>query len=231
MTKENFKGWLINNGYTENTSVSYSNSIGRISENEEFDIYGLNDLKMIKELVEAYSTTGKFSEIGYEGRGTVRNAIKALYKYKKELFKNDGESFFEYTDIEIADQIIHGFSYRGNLRKSIIEQIPQLFPDYKLLNRDSDSIDYTCDDSFVDLLLENNNGDLMAVKLEPGAACVDVLGELAIYFGFLMEKFPEKSIKGCIIAGEIMESLKHASKISDLISLKTYKMRLELEDF
>lgn len=228
--KEEFKKWLINNGYTENTSVSYSNSINRVSDNEGVDVYKLNDLTKIKELVEAYSTTGEFSEIGYEGNGAVRNAVKAYYRYKKELLKDEGEVSFEYSDDELADQIVHGYSYKGNLRKSLIKQIHLLYPDYELLKRDSIENVYLSDDSCVDLLLEKNNNDLLVVRLEPGVACINIFGEIATCVGSLMSKFPGKNIKGCIIAGEIDDNLRLASKVTNVISLKTYKMNLELID-
>ncbi len=229
MEKQRFKEWLIKNGYTENTSVSYSYAIDKISNNENYDVYTLSDLSDIEKLVEAYSTTGEHSEIGYEGKGTVRNGIKAYYKFKKDLDNDDG-MLYELTDDEIADQFIYGFSYKGHIRKSIFEYSSVLFPNYKILNRQNKMFEYSNEESSVDILLENNDGNLLAVKIEPGVAGMNVFGELATHIGFLIEKHPEKKVSGLIIAGEIESSLKHASKITNMISLKTYKMNLELQD-
>lgn len=231
MIKEQFKEWLIDNDYTVNTSVSYANAIGRISENEGIDVYSLNDLLAIDRLVKLYDTDGEFAEIGYGGSGSVRCSMRAFYEFKKESHnKNDDDNIsYELTDDEMAEQIVHGYSYKGNLRKSILEDMPKLFPNYQLLSRNDRKYEYSNDDISIDILLVNNNGDLLAVKLEPGAAGVNAFGELATYIGFLTEKYPDKNIKGYIIAGEIEPELKLASKISNMISLKTYKMNLELE--
>jgi hypothetical protein len=50
-----------------------------------------------------------------------------------------------------------------------------------------------------------------------------------MYLGLLIDRFPNKSIKGCIVAGEIDLTLKSATKTTHLISLKTYRMKLELQ--
>lgn len=228
MEKEKFKEWLIQNGYTENTSVSYANAIGKVSGNENIDVYTLNDLPTIEKLVESYSTTGKHALIGYEGSGAVRSAIKAFCEFKKSA-ENDDESF-KLTDFEIADEIIYGFSYRANLRKSILRDKSKLFPGYKLFGKYNEGLEYSNEDGTVDILLENTDGDILAVKLETGVADLNVFGELATYIGFLIEKYPDRKIKGSIIAGEIPSSLQRASKVTSVISLKTYKMNLELED-
>jgi len=93
MIKEQFKEWLIDNDYTVNTSVSYANAIGRISENEDIDVYSLNDLLAIDRLVKLYDTDGEFAEIGYGGSGSVRCSIRAFYEFKKESYnKKDDEN-------------------------------------------------------------------------------------------------------------------------------------------
>ena len=51
-----------------------------------------------------------------------------------------------------------------------------------------------------------------------------------MYLGLLMDRFPDKKIKGCIVAGGIDLTLKSATKTTNLISLKTYKMKLELQE-
>lgn len=91
--KDRFKNWLVENGYSENTSNSYSSFINRISKhisnerNEEINVYFIDDLSFLKELVESYSQTGNYSKLGYEGSGTLRNAINRLYEFRK-VFKS-----------------------------------------------------------------------------------------------------------------------------------------------
>jgi len=51
-----------------------------------------------------------------------------------------------------------------------------------------------------------------------------------MYLGLLMDRFPEKEIRGSIVAGEIDNTLKSATRTSELITLKTYKMKLELQN-
>jgi len=237
MEKEKFKIWLIRNGYADNTSTSYSYAIDKISKhlsekrNEDIDVYGINDLPTIKKLVESYSTVGNYSETGNEGRGTVRNAIKAFYKFKEnaedisyELAEEEIESE-ELTDLSITN-----FSYERDLKNSMVSQIAELFPEYKIFGNQNEGIEYLIEGKRIDILLEKSNGELLAVELKSGVANFKVFGQLSMYLGLLMDRFPERQIKGCIVAGEIDLTLKSATKTTNLISLKTYRMKLELQD-
>ena len=51
-----------------------------------------------------------------------------------------------------------------------------------------------------------------------------------MYLGLLESQFPEKSISGVIIAGSIDDSLRQACSITDKVSLKIYRMSIELEN-
>ena len=80
-------------------------------------------------------------------------------------------------------------------------------------------------------MLENNTDSLLlAIELKSGRADYRMFGQIAMYIGLLKKEFPQKNIKGIIIAGEIDSSLKNACAITNRISLKTYKMSLKLEE-
>ncbi|PVW13166.1 endonuclease NucS domain-containing protein [Marixanthomonas spongiae] len=237
MEKEKFKIWLIRNGYADNTSISYSYAIDKISKhlsekrNENIDVYEINDLPIIKKLVESYSTVGNYSKTGNEGRGTVRNAIKAFYKFKE----NAEDISYELADEEIeseelTDLSITNFSYERDLKNSMVSQIAELFPEYKIFGNQNEGVEYLIEGKRIDILLEKSDGELLAVELKSGVANFKVFGQLSMYLGLLMERFPEREIKGCIVAGEIDLTLKSATKTTNLISLKTYRMKLELQD-
>ena len=51
-----------------------------------------------------------------------------------------------------------------------------------------------------------------------------------MYLGLLQRQFPDKDISGVIVAGSIDESLVQACETSRKITLKTYLMRIELEN-
>ena len=55
-------------------------------------------------------------------------------------------------------------------------------------------------------------------------------GQISMYLGLLKEEFPGKDIAGVIVAGSIDPSLKKACSITDMVTLKVYRMSLELED-
>lgn len=239
MEKEKFKAWLIKNGYSENTSMSYSYAIDKISKhlsekrNENIDVYAINDLYTLKKLVESYSTSGKYSDFGHEGRGTVRNSIKSFYRFKQNIDDLSYELTDEVDEVgndETTDLPITNFSYERDLKNSMVSQINELFPEYKIFGDKNEGVEYLIEGKRIDILLTNEKGALLAVELKSGVANFKVFGQLSMYLGLLMERFPEKEIKGCIVASEIDQTLKSATKITNLITLKTYKMKLELQD-
>lgn len=235
MGRETFKNWLQKNGYSKNTSDSYSYSIDKISKhistkrNESIDVYSINELPFLKKLVELYSTIGNYSDFGYEGNGTVRNAIKAYYMFKVSSDEIPS-GIFEETEIENSEIIenITNFSYERDLKNAMVSQISDLFPDYQIFGRNNEGVEYLIEGKRVDLLLESKGGSLLAVELKSGLADYKVFGQISMYLGLLMDRFPDKQIKGCIVAGQIDNTLKSATKTSDRISLMTYAMKLEL---
>lgn len=83
----------------------------------------------------------------------------------------------------------------------------------------------------IDALLEHkDNQSLLAIELKSGVADFRVFGQMSMYIGLLKQRFPDKDVKGLIISGSIDESLKIACSITNLVSLNTYTMSLELEE-
>jgi hypothetical protein len=51
-----------------------------------------------------------------------------------------------------------------------------------------------------------------------------------MYIGLLQEQFPAKTGSGVIVAGAIDPSLKQACATTDRVTLKLYRMSIELDD-
>jgi hypothetical protein len=82
-----------------------------------------------------------------------------------------------------------------------------------------------------DLLLEHKTQNkLLVVELKAGLANCNVLGQILMYIGPLMQKYPDKEISGIIIAGEIDNSLKMAILANRNVKTMTYRMNLILEE-
>lgn len=84
-----FRKWLENKRYTPQTAYNYSMAIERISkhyssqENRETDIYTIQDIQLLKDIVDKYDLKGKYSHFGSEGHRLNRAVIKALLKFKQ----------------------------------------------------------------------------------------------------------------------------------------------------
>ena len=144
---------------------------------------------------------------------------------KNNIFERDNNK----NELNISNN--QSFSYERDLQTSLCLQITELFPKYKIYGSNSEGIEYSINNRRIDVLLENiETKDLLIIELKSGEADYRVFGQISMYLGLLQEKFPNKNIKGIIIAGSIQDSLKQAVSTTNKIKLKTYRMNIELEE-
>jgi len=236
--QEQFKQWLKQTGKTEATAYNYANAINKISEHysqntyKNSDIYAIQDINKLNEIQNDYKTNGKFSEFGKKNNGLYTASLNRYVEFfTQNITSSKVEQNINTNDNELALSLNQNFSYERDLQTSLCLQINTLFPKYKIFGENSEGIEYTINNRRVDVLLEHiETKNLLAIELKSGEADYKVFGQISMYLGLLKEKFPDKEVKGIIIAGSIQDSLKQAVMITDKIKLKTYKMNIELEE-
>jgi predicted nuclease of restriction endonuclease-like (RecB) superfamily len=171
-----------------------------------------------------------------ENRNEVNDRTFAEYDRRtsngipKAIINNWYIRFLEnYTGEE--DKAVTYFSYEKDLQNSLISQAEELFPGYKIFGNNNEGIEYNINGKRIDLLLEHKTENkLLVVELKAGMADYKVFGQISMYIGPLMQKYPDKEISGVIIAGEIDESLKMAISAYRNVRIMSYKMKLTLEE-
>ena len=235
--REKFENWLktttTERTKKSSTAYNYSMAIRRIQEHFlETQGYSIDfftcPLEQLEKATVSYSSTGEFAEFGYQGKGTIRNALNSLFRYRKSPEILNPE--IEYIDAN--DEEYPNFHYESDLQETILFQLNSLFPDYKIFGKDNDEgVKYRIGGKEIDILLESNDGkSLLILELKAGKAREKVYGQIAMYYGLLKTQFPEKDIKGIVIAQEISEELLNASILSDKISFMSYLLEVKLTE-
>lgn len=247
--KREFREWLIRRG-NRGASTSYPKAISTISEHysretgSRTDIYSITNLNSISEIAHDYSQAGRFSAFGYEHHGRYRAAISRYAEFFAQRGGNysspdDAEQLVEsghapseegFEPVSVQDSG-NNFAYERDLQTSLCAQISELFPEHQIFGGGSQGIQYCVGGKRIDVLLEHReNNSLLAVELKSGEADFRVFGQISMYIGLLQEQYPDRAINGVIVAGAINPSLKQACAITDRVTLKMYRMYLELED-
>lgn len=237
--KETFENWLIEiERKSQQTAYNYKTAIIKINrhykdnENLEIDLYEIKNPEQLEKYVELYETTGKYSEFGNYGKGTNRAAIKSLYRFllnPEFQTANIIEENIEDKELILINDKIQNFSYEKDLKNSIIYQIQELFPNYEIYGSDNEGIEYYIEGKRIDVLLESlDKSSLLVIELKSGLADYKVFGQISMYLGLLSERFTDKILKGCIVAGEIDKGLKKAVLTNPNITLKSYNMKIFL---
>ena len=220
-----FQNWLeTEEKKAKSTATNYVNSINRISkhyqenEGKSINLYKITSKDVLQPIAELYNKQGKYADFGDLSNGTNRAAINAYSKFIAN-FKN-------YAEIENKNiQKDNGFDSERNLQSTFIYFIDSLFPEYTF-----EGEKYQIEGKEIDILLKKGD-ELLVVELKKGEARYEVFGQISMYMGLLKEKFPNNSVKGCIIANSIDKSLEYACRTNPDISLKTYLLKIELVDF
>jgi hypothetical protein len=240
MMEKMFKNWLLKRGNNA-AATSYPKAINQISEHyskqagEKIDIYKLKDQSKISEIARDYSQAGKFSEFGYEQHGRYRAAICRYSDFFVESRGEDHETegtFVDAHEVGINESNSStNFAYEKDLQTALCSHISELFPEYHVFGGLSVGVEYSIGGRRIDVLLEHEKTkELLVVELKSGEADFKVFGQISMYIGLLSRQFPGRSIVGVIVAGSINESLVQACETTEKVTLKTYRMSIELED-
>ena len=175
------------------------------------------------------SQSGKYSDYGYEQHSRFRAAINRYAEFFVQFQKP--EILTPAPDDNEPTSPETNFSYEKDLQTAICAHISELFPNYKFFGGNSSGIEYSIEGKRIDILLEEaNTGDLLAVELKSGTADYRAFGQISMYMGLLIAKFPERKVFGAIVAGSVDPGLKHACTTTDKVVLKVYRMSVELDD-
>jgi hypothetical protein len=241
--EERFRMWLIDHGYSETgAAYSYSRAIPTLSTHYSTetgaaaDIFAITDQAKISTIAHDYSQQGRFSDFGYQQHGRFRAAIARYSEFFVHAHHVE-DSNAEDTEIEVTQSeqvqpnLTANFAYERDLQTTLCAQIAGLFPNHKIYGESNLGIEYSIAGKRIDVLLEHiESKDLLIVELKSGRADYKVFGQISMYLGLAIREFPERSIKGVIVAGNIDDSLRYACETNSEITVKLYRMSLELED-
>lgn len=231
---EKFEIWLktttSEKRKTDSTAYNYSRAIKRIEQHYKEttgeNIYLFHTpIELAEKLLQKYSLNGEYSEFGKYGNGTIRNALSALIRYRKISPNIEID-----TDFQSEVEEFPNFHYENDLQETILFQINELFPDYKIFGDNSEEgVKYRIEGKEIDILLESLDGEsLLIIELKASKANEKVFGQIAMYYGLIKKKYPAKNIRGLIIAQEIADELLYAGGLSEKISFMTYSLQVKL---
>ena len=238
--EQNFRDWLIKRG-NAGAATNYPKAIHNISKHYSAetgvptDIYSITDQHRISEIAHDYSQSGKFSKFGYEQHGRFRAAIGRYSEFFSEPHHDavtpsgPDTAPVDKTPAEALEP--SNFAYEKDLQRTLCAQVAELFPEHRIFGGTSVGVEYSIGGRRIDVLLEHElTSALLVVELKSGTADFRTFGQVSMYIGLLQAQFPDRAISGIIVAGSIDDSLQQAASTSNRVSLKVYRMSLELDD-
>ena len=238
--EQEFRDWLIKRG-NAGAAQNYPKAIHIISKHYSdetgvpTDIYAITDQHRISEIAHDYSQSGKFSNFGYQHHGRFRAAIGRYSEFFSEPRSNTATPSgsqphpVDETPAEAFEPT--NFAYEKDLQRTLCAQVAELFPEHRIFGGTSVGVEYSIGGRRIDVLLEQEaTAALLVVELKSGIADFRTFGQMSMYIGLLQAQFPDRFISGVIVAGSIDDSLRQAASTTDRVSLKVYRMSLELDD-
>lgn len=238
--EQEFREWLIRRG-NAGAAQNYPKAIHNISKHYSAesgvltDIYSITDQHRISEIAHDYSQSGKFSKFGYEQHGRFRAAIGRYAEFFSEphrsIAASSGPDAYPVDESPTEALEATNFAYEKDLQRTLCAQVAELFPEHRIFGGTSVGVEYSIGGRRIDVLLENEaTSALVVVELKSGTADFRTFGQVSMYIGLLQAQFPDRTIAGVIVAGSIDDSLRQAASTSNRVTLKVYRMSLELDD-
>ncbi|ELM6650660.1 DUF1016 family protein [Vibrio vulnificus] len=156
-----------------------------------------------------------------------------LYREKvAEYTKQQHQVVTPTPNLEVMfNDLSSNFAYEKDLQRVLCKQVFNLFPDYQIYGGIAVGVEFQVATRRIDVLLEHKvDNSLLVIELKSGKADFKVFGQLSMYMALVQREFPNRVIKGVIIAGEIEDSLSQAAETNEKVKLMTYEMSIQLQE-
>ena len=124
VTQEGYRNYLLARPMTANTVDSYCSGINHLARHCGLDLWSISDLELLDGLLADYDVAGELADIGNNGNGTARNALRQWRDYVASTAEEDGLS------VESATQLFW-LSLTNSERQWaqwIVDKVTSLFP-------------------------------------------------------------------------------------------------------
>lgn len=242
---DNYKSWLREQGYQENTVAAQTHRVGRV---EQF--YGpLDDIvsgggyeALIAEL--SYSTADERSGRTNPSRIPVDGNIRtSLQSYKNAVswyrrFLVEGGEASAVSNPEATKMVadppstnggsteVQRLSLERDMQIALRRSIGALEDGLTIID---DGIERGVLSGYIDILCRDDAGRLVVVELKAGKADSRVIGQTLGYMGDLLEEEATENVRGIIVAHDFDQRTKSAAKAVPSLSLYRYSISFVFE--
>lgn len=166
--------------------------------------------------------------------------IKASVKHYKKFCSQSasGGQQTEHNFEEAEDDLINepsediydiAFELEEQLRDFIASNIEKIPCNGMRLKLYKDGTEIQTEAGRIDILAENENGDLVVFELKRGRSPDHVIGQLTRYMGWIKENIAQtKTVHGIIVAKSISKNLHYAKAAIPNVSLLEYEVSFKL---
>jgi hypothetical protein len=179
-----------------------------------FNPYGftLTDKKKVEGLIEKYGSVESFLNYLSEGKW-VEKTTTYTPEIKEKIIQE-----------RLARHMGNTTILEANLENLLVDRVEQIEPGMKLVGRQVD----TKEVGRLDLLCEDQKGDLVVVELKRAAAGPSIIDQTQRYMGWAMahKAKPGQKVRGVIVVGATDTALEYAVKANPMVQVKTFSVSI-----
>lgn len=243
--KDNYRSWLRDQGYQDNTITAQLHRVGRVEQfygNLDEIVAGGGYEALVAELT--YSTgderSGRTNPSRIPIDGNIRNSLqsyKNAVSWYRRFLQEGGEAapeppptnasgLPERSSVGESANEVQRLSLERDMQAALRRNIQSLEDSLTIID---DGIERGVLSGYIDILCQDAAGTLVVVELKAGKADSRVIGQTLGYMGDLAEEESTERVRGIIVAHDFDQRTKSAAKAVPSLSLYRYAISFVFE--
>lgn len=239
--RSDYKDWLVAQQYAPNTQVAQLHRVRRVEE-----AYGdlathlakgtLGDV--VRELT--YGAEDERRDLPNPSKlvleGSIRKSLQsfkgAVVRYAGFLDSLDSAASASQTALNVAQPIVETdparqrFALERDMQAELRRSIGKLDATLKIID---DGAERSVPSGFIDIMCENEAGDLVVIELKAGTADSRAIGQILGYMGDIAADETGRVVSGILVAHDFDRRVKSAARMIPNLKLMRYSIAFHFE--